>query len=164
MQQCIRPWEQNCTLVLDGNDTDSHGCIGSAGYTWCDTLQKCMRPWEENCTAMLVGNDSDEHGCIGSAGYTWCAAKAKCIRVWEENCTNSSLEPEAREFCGDENISAVYVCGEYIRTVSSLMGGGSTFYTNGTKVVQCPVVGPDSMSDQCKQLLLGNNCAEQQVC
>jgi hypothetical protein len=32
-----------------GSDKDSHGCIGSAGYTWCEAKQKCIRIWEENC-------------------------------------------------------------------------------------------------------------------
>jgi hypothetical protein len=163
-QKCYRSWEENCTAQIVGNDKDAHGCIPSAGYTWCEAKQKCIRPWEENCT-QLVGNDRDEHGCIPSAGYSWCQYKQKCYRPWEENCTDSNLEPKARTYCGQENVAAVYVCGPYIRTVSSLMGGGSTFYdANSTKIVQCPVVGPDSMSDQCKQLLLGNNCVEQQVC
>ena len=35
---------------LVGNDRDVHGCIGSAGYSWCDAKQKCLRVWEENCT------------------------------------------------------------------------------------------------------------------
>lgn len=29
-----------------GSDTDVHGCIGSAGYLWCDRSRKCERPWE----------------------------------------------------------------------------------------------------------------------
>ncbi len=29
-----------------GSDRDSHGCIGSAGYTWCARTQSCERPWE----------------------------------------------------------------------------------------------------------------------
>ena len=32
-----------------GNDTDEHGCKGSAGYVWCESLQKCIRPWETEC-------------------------------------------------------------------------------------------------------------------
>ena len=32
-----------------GGDKDIHGCIGSAGYTWCDVKQKCLRTWEETC-------------------------------------------------------------------------------------------------------------------
>jgi hypothetical protein len=34
---------------LVGNDRDEHGCIPSAGYSWCDSKQKCLRPWEEDC-------------------------------------------------------------------------------------------------------------------
>lgn len=29
-----------------GNDRDAHGCIGSAGYAWCEFTQACERPWE----------------------------------------------------------------------------------------------------------------------
>lgn len=33
-----------------GGDRDEHGCIGSAGYTWCEEKQKCLRSWEESCS------------------------------------------------------------------------------------------------------------------
>ena len=36
---------------LLGGDKDSHGCIGSAGYSWCEAKQKCLRTWEEKCEA-----------------------------------------------------------------------------------------------------------------
>jgi hypothetical protein len=29
-----------------GGDRDEHGCIGSAGYRWCEATQQCERPWE----------------------------------------------------------------------------------------------------------------------
>ena len=34
---------------LVGGDKDEHGCIGSAGYSWCEIKQKCLRVWEEKC-------------------------------------------------------------------------------------------------------------------
>lgn len=34
-----------------GGDKDEHGCIGSAGYQWCEAKQKCLRIWEEPCEA-----------------------------------------------------------------------------------------------------------------
>ncbi len=37
--------------VVAGGDRDSHGCIGSAGYTWCQAKDQCIRPWEQYCTA-----------------------------------------------------------------------------------------------------------------
>lgn len=32
-----------------GDDRDEHGCIGSAGYSWCESKNKCLRTWEEEC-------------------------------------------------------------------------------------------------------------------
>lgn len=32
--------------VLVGADRDEHGCIGSAGYTWCAREASCVRSWE----------------------------------------------------------------------------------------------------------------------
>jgi hypothetical protein len=29
-----------------GGDADEHGCVGSAGYRWCEATQRCARPWE----------------------------------------------------------------------------------------------------------------------
>ena len=29
-----------------GEDKDEHGCIGSAGYQWCEAVKSCERPWE----------------------------------------------------------------------------------------------------------------------
>jgi hypothetical protein len=37
--------------ALLGGDKDEHGCIGSAGYTWCEVKGKCLRRWEEPCEA-----------------------------------------------------------------------------------------------------------------
>lgn len=31
---------------LMGSDRDAHGCIASAGYSWCRHLNQCVRPWE----------------------------------------------------------------------------------------------------------------------
>lgn len=32
---------------LTGGDRDSHGCIGSAGYTWSEVQNDCIRLWEK---------------------------------------------------------------------------------------------------------------------
>ncbi|MDD4627881.1 MAG: hypothetical protein PHE68_00615 [Candidatus Peribacteraceae bacterium] len=39
------------TPPIVGGDRDAHGCIGSAGYTWCEAKKKCLRVWEEECFA-----------------------------------------------------------------------------------------------------------------
>ena len=30
-------------------ETDEYGCIPSAGYTWCPSIQECIRVWETPC-------------------------------------------------------------------------------------------------------------------
>ncbi len=174
-QKCIQPSGENCTAMIVGNDRDSHGCIPSAGYTWCAAKSKCIRQWEENCTAAPAAPVKDSHGCVPSEGSTWCDALQKCIKASEQNCTvenspsapeqNVSLESIARVFCGRPDVSKVYVCGDYVRVVSSLEGAGSRFYKNGVGTpLRCPVVAPDSESDECRLLLTGNNCTEKEIC
>jgi len=34
---------------VPGSDMDGHGCVGSAGYTWCDSIDSCVREWETPC-------------------------------------------------------------------------------------------------------------------
>ena len=98
---------------------------------------------------------------------------AACV-VFESNktaavnwmCTGAQLsaDDQANAFCGQENVDKVYTCGPFVRVVSKLIGGGSTFYQDGKQVAQCPLVAPDSMSDQCRLLLLGNDCVEKEIC
>ena len=54
---------ENKTEPIVGGDKDSHGCIGSAGYLWCEEKQKCLRPWEENCTTQIVVENKNKHIC-----------------------------------------------------------------------------------------------------
>lgn len=48
------------TQTLLGGDKDEHGCIGSAGYSWCESKQKCLRVWEEDCEPVSATPSSDE--------------------------------------------------------------------------------------------------------
>ncbi len=43
-----------CTPIV-GGDRDAHGCIGSAGYTWCSSLNQCIRSWETTCPVPPTG-------------------------------------------------------------------------------------------------------------
>ena len=44
----VLPGEQASDQLI-GGDTDEHGCLIAAGYSWCETKQKCLRTWEELC-------------------------------------------------------------------------------------------------------------------
>ncbi|MFA6306487.1 MAG: hypothetical protein WCV70_02215 [Patescibacteria group bacterium] len=43
--------EENNAEPLIGGDKDEHGCLGPAGYQWCEVKNKCLRIWEEACYA-----------------------------------------------------------------------------------------------------------------
>lgn len=45
----FQQWFHKTETPIVGNNKDEHGCIGSAGYSWCEAKQKCLRPWEEAC-------------------------------------------------------------------------------------------------------------------
>ena len=38
--------QQTAHVTMVGADRDLHGCIGSAGYSWCEKTAQCERPWE----------------------------------------------------------------------------------------------------------------------
>lgn len=64
--------------ILVGGDTDSHGCLGSAGYNWCETKQECLRPFEEFCAdsaTELVGAINQATGVTltpaGETEFSW---------------------------------------------------------------------------------------------
>lgn len=44
------------SVSLAGADSDSHGCKGSAGYTWSEVRQDCIRIWEAGVKIMPVGD------------------------------------------------------------------------------------------------------------
>lgn len=44
----------NPTQAIVGGDRDIHGCIGSAGYSWCESKQKCLRTFEEPCIVTTI--------------------------------------------------------------------------------------------------------------
>lgn len=53
-------FDDSNTIV--GGDRDEHGCIGSAGYSWCEEKEKCLRVWEEPCEDEDETEDEVEDG------------------------------------------------------------------------------------------------------
>ncbi|WP_211472122.1 hypothetical protein [Collimonas humicola] len=49
---CLIACPEGCTTQppppapAPGSDRDEHGCIASAGYSWCTNTNHCERPWE----------------------------------------------------------------------------------------------------------------------
>jgi len=71
---------------------------------------------------------------------------------------NQDLSLKAQKHCGGDN--DVYICGENIKVVSMVPGAGSTFFKPDGTELNCPVVAPDSMSEECRQLIFDDNCSE----
>jgi hypothetical protein len=56
-----------CFLAADGAiflgaDKDRHGCLPSAGFSWCESKNRCIRAWEEPCRA-VCGCICEWHTC-----------------------------------------------------------------------------------------------------
>ena len=50
---------------VPGSDRDSHGCVLSAGFEWCDSTQQCQRLWELPCSHTLDMNSHlIPYGCV----------------------------------------------------------------------------------------------------
>lgn len=43
---CAEQTPKPASAPMVGSDRDQHGCIPSAGYSWCARTQQCERPWE----------------------------------------------------------------------------------------------------------------------
>ena len=58
---------KECRVIENavGGDKDEHGCIGSAGYSWCQEQQKCLRPWEEPCVGNSGSSRCARENCHG---------------------------------------------------------------------------------------------------
>ncbi|MCR4260778.1 MAG: hypothetical protein NUV96_00320, partial [Candidatus Colwellbacteria bacterium] len=50
-----------------GNDRDEHGCIGSAGYSWCEIKNRCLRQWEEQCAPDNTTDGNTQIACTQEA-------------------------------------------------------------------------------------------------
>ena len=50
---------------LIGGDQDEHGCLGPAGYSWCEAKQKCLRLFEEFCPDQAADLAADLGSAVG---------------------------------------------------------------------------------------------------
>jgi hypothetical protein len=145
-------------------------CILIIGLIGCQKKTEIANPASVNCVDKggTVRIETDSEG--GQIGICVLPDRTECEewKLFRGECGINTLETKANELCGQENVEKVYTCGEYIKVVSSLLGGGSTYYKvnpdSTLNETHCPIVAPDSMSEECKQLMLGSNCVEKEIC
>ena len=84
------PLTCGCAPATDhfvGEGADAHGCVSSAGYSWCEPSRACVRAWETPCGDVEArppnhvpgDGDEDAHGCHEDAGYSWCETSRSCV-------------------------------------------------------------------------------------
>lgn len=79
-----------------GGDKDIHGCIGSAGYSWCEAKQKCLRIWEETCETppsslnLQAFKDAKPQGCADKTNKAYLIQNKMVLTVREGNCPDNS--------------------------------------------------------------------------
>ena len=97
--------------VVVGNDRDLHGCIGSAGYTWCETKEKCLRSWEESC-----GATSTPAGTTPPHNTTPVAPVPTQASCGIENCHGLEIQcgPKPVEMCTE-----MYALGDKCRAYAT---------------------------------------------
>ncbi len=87
-----------------------------------------------------------------------CTLKSKKPdQLAQENIKNKALD-----FCNDTEQKTVFLCDDFIKVTTPLVGNGPTYYKPDGSELSCPLVSPASISQECKDLALSENC--QQLC
>mmetsp|Transcript_32359 Transcript_32359/g.57918 ORF Transcript_32359/g.57918 Transcript_32359/m.57918 type:complete len:200 (-) Transcript_32359:527-1126(-) len=87
-------------IPMPGSDRDANGCIGSAGYQWCESTQQCYRSWEEECPGEMSstqGNDSSTTPTVTPSGE--CPGAPGIFGGWtrQEGLANDGAIQEAAQ-------------------------------------------------------------------
>lgn len=99
-----------CTPIV-GGDRDAHGCIGSAGYTWCASLSQCIRSWETQCPVPQTGTFSATP-TSGSAPLTVSFTAEGYANSWSENGQTVAIADRGERYIdfGDGSTALRIVC------------------------------------------------------
>ena len=93
-----------------GGETDEHGCLGAAGYKWCESLQKCLRTWEEPCPGMV----SNFRECA-SLGYLVMESYPRQCRTPEGEIFTEDIKDSLHD--KQTQGSAIEIAGNYAKNM-----------------------------------------------
>lgn len=68
-----------------GGDTDEHGCLIAAGYSWCEATDECYRPWEETCSSASPLPTTDSSDSTGLTPDQRLQNQQRLIEIRSEN-------------------------------------------------------------------------------
>ena len=109
------------------------------------------------------GAGTNDGKCEGRADYSWCEEKLTCLKPLE-TCTDAEREAKAVQFCNNDGVAQVSVCGQDIRVDSGLAGGGSKFYDDKGAETDCLPQSLGYAGEKCMQLLSGSGCTQKIIC
>lgn len=100
--------------TMTGNDKDEHGCIASAGYTWCSVQERCIRLWEEGIRLSAVGAGHTA-GAEFNTYLVFAADSLKAELFDVKRRTPVILQRKAgKSFWSDADLSVEKVSGKWI--------------------------------------------------
>ncbi|GMH70019.1 hypothetical protein TL16_g05303 [Triparma laevis f. inornata] len=103
-----------------GNDRDAYGCIPSAGYGWCESLNECTRPWETPCPASIASSTiadtameayNNVAGTAMDAYLPYCGGISECIDLGSSHCLNDEGYGKFQNNYKYNNDSCFVECG-----------------------------------------------------
>ncbi len=112
-----RPTPERENLV--GSDKDEHGCIGAAGYRWCELKQKCLRTWEESCAEVTPAP-----AVKINAVPTVIVDETKILKTFVKNTLVAKHGSGANEL----TISVAKIQGDFASGGASGEGGGGMWF------------------------------------
>ncbi|MEY4731312.1 MAG: hypothetical protein RL681_258 [Candidatus Parcubacteria bacterium] len=80
------------------------------------------------------------------------AAAFYVARAPKRESGEGNITARAEAYCIKQDVAAVFISGNTIKVVGSLLGAGATYIRADGTELQCPVVAPDAISDACKAI------------
>ncbi len=115
-----------------GGETDEHGCLGSAGYTWCDSLQKCLRTWEEPCPGMVTNFKE-----CAALGYPLMESYPRQCRTPEGETFTEDIEQPTHD--DPAQGQAIETAKEYVMNMKPYVeDNGRNLNVNSVVQIKCP--------------------------
>jgi hypothetical protein len=89
---------------------------------------------------------------LGVTAFALLAAGYLALRAPERGDEEGDTVARAEAYCARQNVAAVYVSGDMVKVVGSLLGAGATYYGADGSELHCPIVAPEAISVACREV------------